>query len=122
MEPKGAFSLLLLIGWIQLVLCIEPLSGFYALGSAVTAVGIASYKVVLCRFYECCSDRWIVNNVTGSPTLSNFQSPQGMGDRIHTCFLFLCFVHPKVVDKERDGVAIHYSSNSIILIILNLTF
>ena len=120
MEPKGAFSLLLLIGWIQLALCVEPLSGLYAFGMAVAAMGTASYKVVFCRFRECCDDRWIVNNVKGSSTLSNFHSSQGKRDRIHTCLLFLCFVHPKVVDKERDGVAIHYSSNSIILIILNI--
>lgn len=91
MEPKDAFSLMLLIGWIQLVLCVEPLSGIYAVGSAVAALGVASYNVVLCRFYECCHERWIVNNMTGSSTLYNFHSSQGMGDRIHTCLLFLCF-------------------------------
>ena len=84
MELKNAVLFLLLTGWIQLVLCIEPLSGFYALGAALTSTGIASYNVILCRFYECCDDRWIVNNLTGM---------SGVSISIHMGYPLACCSH-----------------------------
>ncbi|KAK7096990.1 torsin-1A-like isoform X2 [Littorina saxatilis] len=60
----------MLLYWLFLrcvpgVLCLAPIPGIYAVGAAVTSFGIASFNLVFCRFYECCDDRWIVNNITG---------------------------------------------------------
>ena len=46
------------------------------LGSAVF-VGVLSAIGLKCRFYECCTDRWITNNFTGNlywPTEENLEA------------------------------------------------
>ena len=65
MAFKSVFFCSLVFGAIPVVQTVEPLSGAYALGAAIMSLGLASYNVVMCRFYECCNDKWIVNNVTG---------------------------------------------------------
>lgn len=62
MKSTGLFFLLSLFGT---ALCFEPLTGFYAGVAAVSSLVIASYDVVFCRLYECCTDRWVHYNYTG---------------------------------------------------------
>lgn len=64
MNFKNALLYILVLGCVKSTECVAPLSGVYAIGSAVLSLGIASYKVVMCRFYECCGNQWIINNTT----------------------------------------------------------
>ncbi|XP_076467526.1 torsin-1A-like [Babylonia areolata] len=64
MPVKNVLLFVVILGSIQIVENVEPLSGVYALGAAITALGMASYNIVMCQFYECCDKKWITNNAT----------------------------------------------------------
>ena len=58
-------TFLLLHAGPDMVLTFEPVSTAAAVGGAVVSVALAGFKLLHCRFEECCDDRWITANITG---------------------------------------------------------
>ncbi|XP_025087670.1 torsin-1A-like isoform X2 [Pomacea canaliculata] len=65
MRRQDLCTSIILTSFLTVVLCGEPFTAVYAGAAAVSAAFIASYSYVSCYFYECCSERWIIHNVTG---------------------------------------------------------
>ena len=54
------------------IFCVIPISaeiittGIAVTGSVIFAAGFAGYDVIKCSFYECCDNKWISPNFTGT--------------------------------------------------------
>ena len=57
--------LLLLFAEFAIVLTFEPVSTTAAVSGAIASFALAGFKLLHCRFEECCDDRWITANITG---------------------------------------------------------
>ena len=61
---RATLLFVLASGVIPQILCFDGFSGFAnKAGKALASNKITG--VVFCKFYECCNDDWIPNNITG---------------------------------------------------------
>jgi len=65
MQQVLLVTFLLLHAELGVVLTFEPVSTAAAVSGAVVSFALAGFKLLHCRFEECCDDRWITANITG---------------------------------------------------------